>query len=182
MLLTRAAIAAAVALVAIPAHAADPTAALDRTFTEYSAAGPIGNNNLHSTEFYWMFESSGSYGGQAVDSWFLIWEPTRARVRGSLTFDSPILFVQTDQAALIATAGFGKPGVVYDYSNADIGLEDLDRAGTSIAGSTLTIAWNASDPGDHVRVMTAVPEPQTHALMAAGLGMLGWLARRRRTG
>lgn len=75
MLLTRAAIAAAVALVAIPAHAADPTAALDRTFTEYSAAGPIGNNNLHSTEFYWMFESSGSYGGQAVDSWFLDGNP-----------------------------------------------------------------------------------------------------------
>lgn len=182
MLLTRLAVAAAFALGAIPAHAADPTATLDRTFVEYVGAGPIGNNNLHSVDFYWIFESSGSFGGKAVNSWFLIWEPTLARVRGSVTFDAPILFVEDDQAGMIATAAFGKPGVVYDYSNADIGLESVDRAGTSVAGSTLTIAWNANDPGDHVRVMTAIPEPQTHALMAAGLGMLGWLARRRRTG
>ncbi|MEO8125343.1 MAG: PEP-CTERM sorting domain-containing protein [Burkholderiales bacterium] len=30
--------------------------------------------------------------------------------------------------------------------------------------------------------MTAVPEPQTYALMTAGLGVIGWFARRRRTG
>ena len=52
----------------------------------------------------------------------------------------------------------------------------------NMSGSTLTLAWNASDPGDHVRILTAVPEPQTYALMLAGLGMTAWFARRRRPG
>lgn len=180
MLPTHLALAAVLALGTLSAQAADPTASLDRSFVEYTGSGPIGNSNLDSNSFYWLFESSGIYDGQAVNSWFLIWEPVRARVSGSVTFDAPILFMFDDQAELLATSGFGNPAVIYDYSNADIGLEALDRSGTSISGSTLTLAWNASDPGDHVRILTAVPEPQTYALMLAGLGLTAWYARRRR--
>ena len=182
MKLARLAIAATIAIGALTAHAADPAGALNRSFDEYVGAGPIGNSNLDSNTFYWLFESTGVYDGHAVDSWFLIWEPVRARVEGSITFDAPILYMFDDQAGLIATSGFGNPGVVYDYSNVSIGLEALDRAGTSISGSTLTLAWNGADPGDHVRIMTAaVPEPQTYALLAAGLGVIAWVTRRRRS-
>ena len=177
------ALSAALAVGALSAQAANPTASLDKSFAEYTGSGPIGNNNLNINTFYWMFESSGTYAGQAVDSWFLIWDPTSARVQGSVNFDAPILFVHDDKAELVATAGFEKPGVTYDYRNNAVGLEAGDKAGTSFAASTLTLNWNASSPGDHVRVMTAaVPEPQTYALMAAGLGVVGWFARRRRAG
>lgn len=176
------ALAAALVAGALPAHAADPTASLDRSFAEYTGAGPIGNNNLESNAFYWLFESTLVYAGQAVNSWFLIWEPQRARVRGTVTFDAPILYMFDDQAGIVATSSFGNPGVTYDYSNVSIGLEALDRSGTSISGATLTLAWNGADPGDHVRIMTAaVPEPQTYALLAAGLGAIGWVTRRRRS-
>ncbi len=182
MLLTRLALATALALGVVSAHATDPTATLDRSFVEYTGSGPIGNNNLESNDFYWMFESTGMYDGQAVNSWFLIWEPVRARVAGSITFDAPILYMLDDQAEMAATAGLGKPGVTYDYSHPNMGLDVVDKTTTSFAGATLTLAWNGSDPGDHVRILTAVPEPQTFALMLAGLGLIGWFSRRRTAG
>ena len=42
--------------------------------------------------------------------------------------------------------------------------------------------WNSSDPGDHIRVlaMAPVPQPQTYALMLAGLGAVGLATRRRK--
>ena len=58
-------------------------------------------------------------------------------------------------------------------------------AGTSatIRFSTFGLDPNAQfDVGiDKVELAGAVPEPETYALMLAGLGALGWVARRRRT-
>jgi opacity protein-like surface antigen len=162
--------------------AADPIANLSRPFAEYVGAGPIGNNNLNVGTFYWMHESTGTWMGQDVNSWFLIWDPYSNGVKGTIDFDGAILGVMDERAELIATAGFGKSGVAYDYSRAAVGLEATDRANTSFSGEVLSLAWNASNPGDHARVFTAapVPEPQTYALMLAGLVAVGFMARRRR--
>jgi hypothetical protein len=178
----RFAVTIAALLAAGAVHAAsDPTASLNRAFVEYAGPGPIGNNNLNSGTFYWMHESSGTWMGQDVDSWFLIWDPVAHGVRGTIEFDGDILGVMDQRAELVATAGFGRPGVSYDYSRIAVGLETDDRSRTSFAGELLTLKWGASNPGDHVRVFTAaVPEPQTYALMLAGLGAVGFMARRRR--
>jgi opacity protein-like surface antigen len=172
--------AAVAAAFAGSALAAAPSASLNRSFTEYVGAGPIGNNNLNNGTFYWMHESSGVWMGQAVDSWFLVWDPYANGVQGKIEFDGQILGVMDERAELIASAGFGKAGVSYDYSRAAVGLEATDRANTSFAGTVLSLKWNASNPGDHVRVFTAaVPEPQTYLLMLAGLAAVGFMARRR---
>jgi len=164
------------------AIAANPTAALDKGWVEYTGTGAVGNNNINDNDnAYWVYESSGTWMEQAVNSWFVFWDPRSAsRVEGDISFDQNILFVHDDKVELIATAAFGKAGVTYDYSRNLVGLEAGDKAGTSVTGNTLSIKWNASNPGDHIRVMTAVPEPGTYAMFAAGLAVLGFMARRRR--
>jgi hypothetical protein len=181
-----AAIPVALALAAASgAHAADPTAALNRTFTEYTGTGPIGNNNLNDDQrFFWFKEQAGSFMTQPVQSWFLVWDPREAlTATGTVTFDQPIVAIIIDQAPLQASGPvFGKVGVTYDYSNAAVGLEVADAAATSFAGNVLSLSWFASNPGDHIRVLTAVPEPASIALLLGGLGLVGWrnrdLARR----
>lgn len=172
----------ATALLAFNAAAAAPTASLNRGWVEYTGTGPIGNNNVNDdAKAYWMFESTGTWNGQAVNSWFVFWDPSASLgVRGTIRFDNTILFVHDEKSELKDTMSFGKPGVKYDYSRSAVGLEDADRNHTSFVGDTLSIRWNASNPGDHIRVMTAVPEPSTYALFGAGLLALGYMARRRR--
>jgi len=53
------------------------------------------------------------------------------------------------------------------------------RAAAGPRPNALAIEWSASDPGDHIRVITAVPEPQTWALMLSGFALLGLAAGRR---
>jgi hypothetical protein len=57
------------------------------------------------------------------------------------------------------------------------GLESNDAA--TFVGNVVTFNFTANDPGDHIRVLTVVPEPSTYALLATGLAGLA-LARRRR--
>jgi hypothetical protein len=166
-----------------------PTATLSRSFVEYPGSGPVGRNGAQDNDnFYWMYESSGIYMGQAVHSWWLMWDPAdAAAVSGSVTFDSAILFVHDEKAELLDTVSFQEPGVSYDYSAAAVGLEETDRARTSFSADTLSLRWGASSPGDHVRVMTAaptdvptaVPEPDTHGLLLVGLIAIGLSAARR---
>ena len=58
--------------------------------------------------------------------------------------------------------------------------------GTLFAGVT-SVMWNAADTSsfgdsviDNVEINSAVPEPETYAMLLAGLGMLGFAARRRK--
>jgi hypothetical protein len=162
---------------------AAPIASLNLAFTEYLGSGPVGNDNLNDdNNFYWIDEAKGTYAGQNVKSYFLIWEPQNLLdAFGTISFGSNIVALFDEQSTLLGSSAFGKAGVTYDYTNPFIGLEVGDKSNTSYVSDTLTLSgtgWTAGIAGDHVRVLVAIPEPGTLALL--GLGLAGLAATRRR--
>ena len=74
------------------------------------------------------------------------------------------------------------PGSNYgvELSQPDIVLAlDGDKVGMPIASLYLSSAAADATLRPYL-AFTAVPEPSTYALMACGLGVVGWLTRRRR--
>lgn len=157
-----------------------PTANLNRTFGQYAGVPTValGSGLVDVTNAFWLYEKRGTYGGQTVDSWLLFFDPNgSSSVAGTVTFAQNVLQVFGTRTDLINTAAFQRTGYTYNYSTF-VGLETGDT--TSFSGRTVTLNWNASDPGDYIRVMTAVPEPATYAQLAGGLALMGAVARRRR--
>ena len=158
-----------------------PVGALNVGLTEFSGVGPIGNNTLNdNSNLVWIYEGTGTWLGETVQSWFLAWDPQQElTVTGTVTFNKPVVAVLGTRTLLLGSAGLGNPSVTYDYSNLAIGLEYGDTVGTSFSGNVLSLTWTSAIPGDHARILTQVPEPGSWALMLAGMVAIGSLMRRR---
>ncbi len=137
----------------------------------------VGNGLVDENTLFFFKEKEVN----GVQSWYVFFDPScKATVDAEITFDSAISGIVTSSRGLADSNSIYGLGGVYE-SVKYTGLEYHDKKGTSWSGNTLRIHWNASDPGDHMRVMTtAIPEPQTYLLMAMGLGALAFVARRRK--
>lgn len=159
----------------------------------------VGNNNINVNDTLFAFNEKQNVAfstapafnlaigtvnaNTLVSSHYIYFDPARTQqIRGSVTFDSVILGVYFTKAKLQSSQDeFGLGSVTYNYASAT-GLESVDRP-VSVLGNTLSIDWRASNPGDHIRVITAaVPEPETYAMLTLGLGLIGAIARRRQRG
>lgn len=153
------------------------------SFSEYTGTAPVGNGSVdvNSALFYIDEQTVGG-----LKSWYIFFDPKRGQeVEATIHFDAPIQSVLTTRSALDSTnAVYGidvdGDGAADDYgSSVFIGLEPDNQALWSVGGNSLYIKWSALDPGDHIRVLTAVPEPSTYALLIAGLFMIGVTTLRR---
>jgi hypothetical protein len=142
-------------------------------------ADPLAVNWLASTGMAGVLAA-----GTKVHSFGIAFDPDgtpglQPEVSGFITFNRPVLAVITQNPELVASDFLGKPATSFD-STPNRGLEEADFFSLSMDGLTLTYHFRARNPGDNIRVLTAVPEPATWAMLIAGFGMVGFAARRRK--
>lgn len=131
--------------------------------------------------------TSGNYkikAGTIVSSHYVQWDPDGSgTVLADLIFDSDIFaFITADAKMFASDEALGLDGL--DYSDFTFrGLESEDS--TAINGSTVSIDWSATNPGDWTRLITAyspaaeAPAPAALWLLATGLGGLAALRKRK---
>ena len=123
--------------------------------------------------------------GTVVSSHYLQWDPgngSSSSVETTISLDSQVFAFITADQNLFDSDFLGLPGL--DYNDFDLrGLEPSDT--TVLNGPDVDIDWTASSPGDWTRLITAfsptavVPVPASLPLLAAGIGGLALLRRRR---
>jgi len=173
-------LAALVAGLAIATTAAAENCA-DTTFTALSSTACrgsfVGNINGSAPEITYLnaqFGGSFSYIGASdgVNNGPFTSNPT-VSMGGTLTFDSPLL----GQFVLGIKAANNYSYYLFTALSPTSFLTFSSTAGIAVNGRGIPQDLSPAN----LYVMTApVPEPETYALMVAGLGALGFVARRRR--
>ncbi len=123
--------------------------------------------------------------GTKVNSTLLFIDPIGPEMTasGTVTFTGTVLGFYWRTATLRQTLGlvettalFGLPGVTYGALG---GLE----VGDILTFSGNTVTYSFASPlatTDMVRIITAIPEPESWALLIAGFGLIGAVRRRQR--
>ena len=62
-----------------------------------------------------------------------------------------------------------------------VGMTDLNSLVSLPGGVVLTDATGINNHGQVAAIGSLIPEPETYAMLLAGLGLLGFIARRRKT-
>ena len=176
------------------AHATPVVSTLNTGYSlvEYTGTAAVNSGRLdaRNTLFYVREKQIGN-----VQSWYLFFDPAGVQsIQATVDFGAPILQViggnaQLASGASLWGADIDHDGLFDDYDNViAMGLERADTVSWALGGSTLGLNWNASDPGDHARILVqVVPEPASAALALLALGAAGMAsaggaggARRRR--
>lgn len=156
----------------------------------YTGAAAVNAGLLDADGVLWTVQEQARDG---LQSWYLFFDPLNAsRLRATVDFGAPIVAVYTTTAQLAGTQAewsvdIDGDGQWNDYAwHRLMGLEGADSVNWAFGGTSLTLDWRASDPGDHVRVLlwqpqdNAVPEPTSAALALLGLGIATAMGRRSR--
>ena len=111
----------------------------------------------------------------------LVWSPY-AQSNGfkvtAIKFDGVAVGINDPIAGAVLLSGGGRTRTINNFdnwsfsvANLNAGLHNIEVFGTAVASGTFS----------GTLTVTPVPEPETYAMMLAGLGALGFMARRRKS-
>lgn len=128
--------------------------------------------------------------GTKIASYYIYFDPKNtAGVNAKFKFDNNILgiisnergsaandhFMLSDYLIDAGVPGANIPGAHFTARGLEIGANEFIKFHNA---KEIEIDWNASSPGDQIRVITAVPEPTSMAALAIGAAAM--LRRRRK--
>jgi hypothetical protein len=167
-----------------------PTHALDSMVTNTGMQGFDEAQNVVTTMAYSVDGGGSIAAGTLVSSHMIFLNSPFALTPSPIlvshlnvvwTFSHPILGVMSDTPGALefaSTGELGSPFTIYPAAGfPNRGLEAGD--GYTISGNQLTVNMQVTQPGDWIRVVTAVPEPGT--LLLLGMGALAGAVVRKRS-